>query len=173
MESVSNSTLGTELNKMIRVFRVLASSIDYNVQSKQPTDRFVNSIETTLKTLQSFKPDNFVKNFIVTPTTDQVDTNLVSTQLPAELNTEKATAEQIYSQQITERKLDDQTPESRRNLLEEQIADHNSLIEDTNEALETAIKEYRFTERPSVYKAQTRPKRRRLPMYEFMDGLDE
>ena len=169
---MEQTSILSELNKTIRVFRVLANGIDPYAPYRQPTDAFVNSVETTLKTLQSYKPDNFVKNFIVAPKTEQFDPDLVSTQLPAELNTEKATAEQTYSQQIIERKLDDQTPLSRRNLLEEQIEDHNNLIEVTiNEFLEKTIKEYRFTEQPSVYKASIRPRKQRLRMYEFMDGI--
>ena len=171
MDGVSDSSLAKELNRTIRVFQVAENSIDPNAAFRQPPNQFINNIETTLKTLQCYLPSNFIKNFIVTPASEMGNPALLSTQLPAELNTEKANADKIYSEQIIERGLSDQTPQSRRNLLQDQIDDHNGLIEETNEAIEFAIKEFKLRDIPSVYKPVPRQRRQGIPMYEFMDGF--
>lgn len=158
-----------EINKL---FSRLTEIIDPNKVNRIET--FDECAQSTMKSLENSIIKPRLKNMIITPTkTDSIEgtevQNLLSTQVASELKTEKVNAEDLYRKQVIKRGLESESPETKRNLLVDQINDHNELCERSYSSIDGLVQEFKIIERVSKYHAPPRKSKKNFPLYNYME----
>ena len=186
MENSDNS-LSDSLKKYRRQFATISSIININAPYQQNVTEFIKNISSIAKNVDSMKIEGFMKYRVVTPTKPDVPVSQTSlrtaqqneiqtsqfllTKLPAELDTEQKTDEEIYKRDISEKALKDGTLDSRTSILQGWIDTHNEFIDLVLEGIDANIAEKELNKNPSIFTPNPRRDNSSMKIFEMMDQI--